>query len=296
MLKRLVPLFILAFIFILTGCEKDNDVDLIKQLLDDSQYTAEGTTAVTDDSSSTPSEEKSADSIIPWVRWVRRIERPVARHIEVDVNGDSAVATITALLTGTPPNFGFFVRNQIDTALIYRRAISDSTRRQVKLYKEPTGWRIVAITVCNMHTVNGYAPISINEVKAEVQNRNYVFRLTDPAKFLPKESLPIFLPSDTIKVTVNVAVAGDSSWAFLHHGRRPIGGIHIRQPFFKFGTNTFSRTWIIPEEAVTPPAVRHSAFDIIGWQTLYGDSTATYSSSAWGLPYIVKNTSDEIPE
>jgi len=294
MLKRLVPVLILAFIFILIGCNKnDDDVTLIKQLLDDSHYTQESTTAVTDDSSSTPSQEKYPDSILSWVRWVRRIERPVTRHIDVIVNGDSAVATITALLTGTPPNYGFFVKNLTDTTRIYKRTISDSTRRQVKLYKSANGWRIVAITVCNMNTVNGYAPITINEIKAEVPNRSYVFRLTDPAKFITKESLPTFLPNDTIQVTVTISVAGDSAWAFLHRG---IGGIRIRRPFSKTGTNTFTRTWIVPEEAVTPPVVRHSAFDIIGWQTLYGDSTATYCSRAWGLPYIIKRTTDTIPE
>jgi hypothetical protein len=294
MLKRLASILILAFVLILIGCkQKDDDVALIKQVLDDSKYTAESTTAATDDSSSTPSQEKSPDSIISWVRWARRIERPVTRQIDVTVTGDSAVATITALLTGTPPNYGFFVRNLTDSTRIHVRAISDSTRRLVKLYKGPNGWRIVAVTACDMQTVNGYAPIAINEVKAEVASRNYIFSLTSPTKFIAKESLPIFLLNDTIIVTVTATVTGDSAWAFLHRG---ILGLRIRRPFFKTGTNTFTRTWIVPEDAVTPPAVRHSAFDVIGWQTLFGDSMATYSSRAWGLPYIIKRTTDTIPE
>lgn len=297
MLKRLAPILVLALIFIITSCEKtDDDVTLIKQLLEDSQYTAEGTMAVNDDSSSTPTEDKSADSMIHWVRFVRRIERPVTRHIEVDVNGDSAIATITALLTGNPPDYGFFVRNQIDTILIYKRAISDSTRRQVKLYKDNNGWRIASLTVWNTQTVNATAPITINEVKAEVASRNYVFRLTDPEKFLTRDSIPNFRPNDTVKITVNVTVSGDSSWAFLHRGRRHNYYWHIRQPFFKQSTTTFTRTYVIADENPVPPCVRHSAIDVIGWQTLFGDSTATYSSRAWGIPYIVKNPSDQAPE
>lgn len=292
MLKRLAPILMLAFIFILIGCkQKDDDVALIKQLLDESPYTSERATTVTDDSTSTPSQDKFLDTI-PFVRWVRRIERPVTRQINVTVTGDSAVATITALLTGTPPNYGFFYRNLTDTAR-HVRAISDSSRRLVKLHKETNDWRIVAITVCDIKTMNGYAPITINEIKAEVPSRNYTFRLTSPTKFLPKESLPIFLPNDTIKVTLTTSVIGDSAWAFLHRG---ILGHRIRRPFFKTSTNTFTRTWIVPDDAVTPPAVRHSAFDVIAWQTLFGDSTATYCSRAWGLPYIIKNTNDTIPE
>lgn len=227
------------------------------------------------------------------MRWARRIERPVTRQIDVAVNGDSAIATITALLTGIPPNYGFFVRNLTDSTRVHVRTISDSTRRQVKLYKATDGWRIVAITACDMNTVNGYAPITINEIKTEVASRNYIFSLTSPTKFVAKESLPIFLPNDTIKVTVTTSVTGDSAWAFLHRG---ILGLRIRRLFFRTSTNTFTRTWIVPEEAVTPPVVRHSAFDIIGWQTLFADSTATYSSRAWGIPYIIKNTNDTIPE
>jgi hypothetical protein len=44
------------------------------------------------------------------------------------------------------------------------------------------------------------------------------------------------------------------------------------------------------------PVVRHSAVDVLGWQTLWGDSTATYYSRAWGLPYIVMQSTDPLPE
>ncbi|MBS4015032.1 MAG: hypothetical protein KGZ86_01135 [Candidatus Latescibacteria bacterium] len=296
MFNRSITIFIIALILMFIGCEqKDNDVDLIIQLIDNSQYTSEGTITF-DDSLSTSSETKSADSIPDWVRFVRRIERPVTRLIQVEVTGDSAVATITAYLQGNPPNYGFFVRNLTDTSLVYRRSISDSTRRRVKLYKDLYGWHIASITAWDTRTVNADPPISINELNIEVASRNYVFSLTDPDKFITRESLPNFRPGDTVKLTVTVNIPNDSSWTFLHRGRRHNYYWHIRQPLFKQSTNIFYRTYVISDENPIPPCVRHFTIDVIGWQTLYGDSLATYTARAWGLPYIVRNPTDEIPE
>ncbi len=119
--------------------------------------------------------------------------------------------------------------------------------------------------------------------------------------YFTKDQLPTFKPSDTVEVTTYCEANGDSTWAFLHHGagHKPGVGLkrHWRQPFYRENTTTFKRTWVIADDSViATPAVRHSAVDVIGWETLFGDSTAKYYSRAWALPYIIKNPNDTLPD
>jgi hypothetical protein len=142
-------------------------------------------------------------------------------------------------------------------------------------------------------------PVAITEVRATVASRNYEFVVNSPDTFFEKDELPIFYPTDTVEVTVTCSAQDDSTWAFLHRtiGHRPGIGHHIRQPFYRESTNSFTRTWIIAEDSVVhTPAVRHSAVDVLGWQTLVGDENATYYAHAWCLPYIIMKPGETIPE
>ena len=53
---------------------------------------------------------------------------------------------------------------------------------------------------------------------------------------------------------------------------------------------------IADDSIIVTPAVRHTATDVLGWQTLFGDSSATYYARAWCLPYIVMQSGETIPE
>jgi hypothetical protein len=236
---------------------------------------------------------------IPWVRWVRWIERPVSREFSIYVHGDSADVTITAYFYGDPPGYGLFVVND-PLNPVFQRSISDSVIRKVKLYRDSDDkWRIASVTVADVHTVGTDHPVTIHEIRARVESRNYEFVVNDPETYFSKEQLPRFFPSDTIDVTITCSAQDDSTWAFLHHGtgHRPGVGIHIRQPFYRDDVTSFSRVWIIAEDSIiNTPSVRHSAVDVLGWQTLFGDSTQTYYSRAWCLPYIVIEPGQEIPQ
>jgi len=132
----------------------------------------------------------------------------------------------------------------------------------------------------------------------KVASRNYEFVVNNADTYFKKDELPIFFPSETVEVTVTCNAQGDSTWTFLHHGcgHKPGFGHHIRQPFSRDNTTTFSRTWYIRDDSIiNPPAVRHSAIDVLGWETLFGDTSKTYYSRAWCLPYIVKTTDQPIP-
>ncbi|MCS7258229.1 MAG: hypothetical protein NZ601_02525 [candidate division WOR-3 bacterium] len=299
MLKKLtvVSVILITLGFIYWGCSTQSEEEAIRELLEESNYTAEGSMVVDDTGDISFLNAEFTDSLIPWVKWIRKVKRPVERNVNINIYGDSAVATITMYLEGLPPDYGFWVRNVPQSSVVYRRAITDSSVRQVKLVRiRPRHWRIVAVTPAVIHTVNAYTGMSINEVRLEVPRRNYLFVLNNPTRFLKRESLPDLRPDDTVKVTVNINVEDDSGWVFLHRARRAIGAGQRRMALFKRDQNMFVGTWIIPDEYDSRPTVRHCAFDLIGFESLFGDSTATYASYLWIVPYIIRNPSDEIPE
>ena len=296
-LLLVLPLF-LAFI---TSCTKEDDEASIRDLLEASWYVADGALQNHDDSTHVP--RGNTDNIIPrdtipYVRWVRWIERPVVREYDIVVIADSADVTIRAYFHGEPPGYGFFVNNDI-TGPVYQRAITDSAIRRVKLWKDDAGhWRLGSLTVADIYTENADHPVTITQIRALVASRNYEFVVNNANTYFEKNELPIFYPNDTVEVTVVCSAQGDSTWAFLHHGTGHRVGIghHIRQPFYRENTNTFTRTWVIAHDSINiTPAVRHSAADVIGWQTLFGTVDATYYSRAWCLPYIVLQPGEEIP-
>lgn len=297
--------FIAAFVI---GCAGLSDEDKIQELLENSSYVGEGALQAANDSTDVPQGPSGsyfrADTFPADVHWVRWIELPLTVVYNIVVTGDSADVTITTYFHGEPPGYGLFVINEL-SGPIWQRTLADSVIRKIKLYKDASDdWHILSLTAAHMWTV-GLAltnPISITEVRARVDSRNYEFVITSPNTYFKKDELPTFLPNDTIEVTVTLNVTGDSSWAFLHHGagHKPGVGLtrHHRDPFYRDNTSTFSRTWYIADDSiVTTPAVRHAAVDVIIWEALFGDSTAIYQARAWGLPYIVKSTLEEdLPE
>ncbi|MGB9721003.1 MAG: hypothetical protein ACPL28_05945 [bacterium] len=303
-LIQVVGLVLLAVV-VMINCGKKNDEADIEELLNNTWFVG-GEVQTQDDSTNTPSSVSglvlATDTFPFYVKWVRWIERPVERHYDIDVVDDSAFITMTAYLKGTPPGYGFFVANDspVGSGSIVVRAITDSVVRKAKCFRDDAGWHLASITVADIYTVGTQHPVTISEIRATVASRNYEFVVNSADKYFEKDELPIFYPNDTVEVTVTCSAEGDSTWAFLHHGagHKPGVGLrrHWRQPFYRENTTTFKRTWIIADDSVlTTPAVRHSAVDILGWETIFGDSTATYYSRAWGIPYIIKNPNDTLP-
>ncbi len=299
---KLMLLFILLVAVITTSCTEESDEMLIQGVLESSPYIADGALQIHDDSTQIPADDMTTpiySDTIPYVRWVRWIQRPIIRKYEIVINGDSADVTIYAHLYGEPPGYGFFVNND-PIGPVYQRTISDSLVRRVKLWKDEGGeWHIGSLTAADIYTFNNEHPVFLSQIIASVPSRNYVFVISSPNAYFERNELPIFLPNDTVHVTVICSAQDDSTWAFLHHGvgHRTSTGYHNRQPFYRNDINTFTRTWIIADDSIiTTPAVRHSAVDVLGWQTLFGADDATYYSRIWCLPYIVLQPGEEIPD
>lgn len=300
-----VLLWIMAVVILIMGCGKKDDEAEITELLDRTWFIG-GEVQTSDDNTNTPGSANggpilAADTFPFYVKWVRFIERPVEKHYEIDIVGDSAFVTMTAFLKGTPPGYGFFVANDspVGSGPVKVRAITDSIVRKIKCFRDNAGWHIASITVADIYTVDAQHPVTIIKVEARVSG-NLVFSVDDPNTYFTKDQLPTFKPNDTVEVTVYCQADGDSTWAFLHHGagHRPGIGLkrHWRQPFYRENTTTFKRIWYIADDSViVTPAVRHSAVDVVGWETLFGDSTATYYAHAWAIPYIIKNPNDTLP-
>lgn len=297
--KKFIPLLLVAIAVL--SCSKGGDEEDIQAILESSWFVGDGAVRTADDSTNTPQifgTPGLMTDTLDFVRWARWIERPVPREYDILVVGDSAFVTMTAFFQGTPPGYGLFVVND-PLAPVYQRSISDSVIRRVKLYRgSDNKWHIASLTAADIYTINTPHPVTITEIRAEVPSRNYVFTINSAETYFKRDELPIFLPSDTVVITVTCSAENDSTWAFLHHGtgHRPRLGRHIRQPFFRETTTSFSRIWVIADDSIlVTPAVRHSAIDVLGWETLFGDSTATYYAHAWALPYIVKQPDEEIP-
>jgi len=93
-------------------------------------------------------------------------------------------------------------------------------------------------------------------VRATVPSSNYEFIINDPNAHYERSELPIFYPNDTVDVTV---------------------------------------TCIAHDSIISTPAVRHSAVDVLGWQTLFGNEQALYYARAGWLAYVVLLPGEEIP-
>jgi hypothetical protein len=291
----LTIIFLGANILAISCKGKNQDEDDIKDILQSSVYTDEDQSRAFEDNDTTPETSlmlAMPDTMtIPWVRFVRRINS-FTRHISVEIKDTIATATIGTSATGY-----FVVINDQQNPVRYFRPINDTGIRTVYLTKSSDRWHIRKISPKDIWTKNGNPQITILNIKAIAIPSGDTFEISNPDTLLTKEQLPTFYPNDTVKVTVTIQVPNDSAWVFLHRGRvRPY---RKREPFFRTGTYTFERTWIISADAdvsYTAPEARSAAIDAIHWQTLWGDSLAVYNCRAWALPYIVKRQNESYPD
>ncbi len=289
------------------GCTSNvDDEAAIRTLLNSSGYTNESNeqgyssedTTLTEGGAGSLSDDPT---VIPFVRFRRCIARGgISRQIVIDIPAYPGWPDTTALATITSDINGEF-RTMFDTTtnpiLVWRKPLHDQAVRTVFLTLTPDGWRIRKVSPLHFATVDPEYELTITEFKVHAASwaPGDTFILTSPDTLLTKHELPTFEPEDEVTVWITVSSTGDSCWTFLHHGR-PNWPYRWRRPYFKTGTYTFQRTWHLSDEGYEQPQIRPSGHDVIGWNTLWSDTTAPYVSTAWGLPYIVMEPGEEIPE
>lgn len=299
----LLTLLAIAFLALLpTACQlqRQNDEEDIRTVLGTSDYTNDDHSGATDDGTSNPKRDfLGPDGVVfpmnetlPFVRFARMIDRPVTRSITIQIpapgqtSDTTALATITADPTGT-----FYVHNDRTSHIAWAKDLADEGVRKVYLTRHNRRWLIRGMTPWNMGTLNAPYAITISSIRIDARPSGLSYEYTSPDSMLTKEQLPVFLPSDTVKVTVTVT-SDSANWAFLHRGRE---GHHVRDAFYRSSANVFEREWTIPDDSIPQrPCVRPTAVDIIGYLALFGDSLSLYNSRAWTLPYIVMDRLDAV--
>jgi hypothetical protein len=296
---------LLLAVVALTGCNRrPNDEQAIETLLVNSGYTNDEQTknyGANDTTLPQPDSTVGTDGYekMPFVRFRRYIPPSgFSRTLNIQIPAYPGGPDTTALVTITWDINGE-LRTMFDTTtnpiLVWRKPFHDVAVRKVYLEKSPDAWHIVKVSPLVASTQNAAYNLEVTSIHAVGRVSGEVFDLSTSDTMLTKDQLPCFVPNDTVVVTVTVSSGGDSCWTFLHHGRpaKP----HIwRSPYWKVSTFTFERTWVIANESeYDVPSVRPSIHDAIGWNTLWADTTAPYVAAAWGIPYIVKNPNEPLP-
>jgi hypothetical protein len=297
-----------AVALLFAGCVRfgDTDENTIRTLLNTSGYTNEDNDRSygSDDSTVAPGGDgpfTDDPHRVPFVRFRRYIPpRGVSRQITVAIPAypgwpdTTALATITADIRGE-------LRTMFDTTtnpiLVWRKPFEDRAVRRALLFKKDGQWRIDKVTPLEFATAEPAYNLAIAELKVHASSwaPGDTFRLLSPDTMLARHDLPCFVPADTVQVWVTAASDGDSCWTFLHHGK-PRWPHRWRNACLKMNTLEFHGTWLIGDEGYEAPQVRPSGHDVIGWNSLWADSSAPYVSAAWGVPYVVKLPGEGIPE
>lgn len=305
---RDLTLLALAMAVAFFSCGKTNPTDAptaeddaaINNVLLSSGYT--DTTSFINDNTSIPYASSGlvggakADTFPMTVKWARRIDR-VTRTVDISYDSSNTVA----LAHITLDFYGRIYVDNTDDGLQNPNvdSLHDRGHRLVRLRKINDRWRIWGVTPLEIATVDPPYRVLIDRVVVSGCDNG-------PIEILPsemssarlRENLPIFNPGDTAMVTVYCRTDGpDSTWAFLHRWLYRLPRHHIRWPLFRENTTSFVRSWEIVGDSIPLymlPAVRHASVDVLAWNTLFGDSTASYSARVWCLPYIV--TRDSIPQ
>ena len=294
----------LAAALALVGCGKQqDDKQAVTDLLAGSDYTNDnhaGNYGANDTTLDQPDmlAGMAAYERIPFVRFRRYIpangmQRVVSVQIPAYAGGPdtSALATVTWTITGE-------LRTVFDTTTspinIWRKPFTDVGTRKVYLEKYDKRWHIVKISPLALATQSAAYNLNIVSVHAVSRLSHDTFDLATADTLLTKDQLPWFEPGDTVIVTVTLQSDEDSCWTFLYHGRPALPRIW-REPYWRTGTWTFERTWLVGRETYDRPNVRPSIHDAIGWGTLWADTSKPYVSAGWGIPYIVRMPTDSLP-
>jgi len=302
----LAALLVLALVPVGCSMQRDDDEQAITDLLNSSGYTDESNdrsygsedTTLSDGSGGPGADDPRRP---PFVRFRRCIPQGgVSRTINIQIPAYPGYPDSTALATVSTDINGE-LRTMFDTTgnpiLVWRKKFQDQAVRRVYLTRTRDGWRIRKVTPLEFRTVDAPYELRIRELKVHAASwrSQDTFRIHSGDTMLAKHDLPRFVPADTVTVWVEIESSGDSCWTFLHHGR-PKWPHRWRRAYARTATHRFRGTWLVGDEQGQYPQVRPSGHDAIGWKSLWADTTEPYVSAAWGLPYIVAEPNQELPE
>jgi len=294
----------LASALALVGCGKQtDDQQAVNDLIAGSDYTNDthaSNYGANDTTLDQPDTLQATESYgrIPFVRFRRYVPASgILRSVNVQIPAyaggpnTAALATITWTINGELRTMFGTTTQPIN---VWRKPFTDVGTRKVYLEKYDNRWHIKKISPLKIATQSAAYNLNIVSIHAVGLLSHDTFDLTTTDTLLTKDQLPWFEPGDTVIATVTVRSDGDSCWAFLYHGR-PAWPHIWREPYWRTGTWTFERAWLVRQEIYNKPCVRPSINDAIGWGTLWADTSKPYVSASWGIPYIIRMPVDTVP-
>jgi hypothetical protein len=239
--------------------------------------------------------EEAIEPVAFWRRGVRALQ-----SINVEVFGDSAVATVTHTFDG---QFMIAVEDTSDPLidyLVYGKDMYNTATRRAFFERVRPGnhfrnWRMTNVSMAqtvsrdpNPNTVS-ISRLQVVKVDGASGEHTTVLEAENPLETLiGRDSLVTFARGDTAMVFVTLS-SSDSAVGLLHyrlrrlwqHRRHPLNDSGI-YPDEVAGDGIYSGAWNIG----LLPGIYHSCVDMIDHDTVYDDA-APYDATAWGMPYRV---------
>jgi hypothetical protein len=299
-----------GMLVVLAGCESDDsggvsgtygtDQDAIFSLIEEDQDMF-GLSLMDDEADygvgggSGPQIMEAIDPVAFWRRGVRTLQ-----SIDVEVFGDSAVATVTHTFDGQFMIAVEDTSNPLIDYLVYGKDMYNTITRKVffariGLESRYRNWRMTHVTMAeivsrdpNPNTVV-ISHLQVVKVDGLSGEETTVLDTQDPLETLiSRDSLVTFARGDSAKIFVTLS-SPDSAVGLLHyrlrrlwqHRRRPLNDNGI-YPDEVAGDGIYSGVWDIG----LLPGVYHSCVDMIDHYTVF-DDTAPYDATVWGIPYRV---------
>lgn len=201
-----------------------------------------------------------------------------------------ALVTVNKHLTGTF-NVAFGDTTATDTSIqVAKKPLDDHWERHLLLHRVERdsmhavedeqdgddGWRLVGISGVEVTSKNAVTAISSVRIQAGALDTT----ITDPLQ-LHRLRRFILIP-DLTHVTVTVTThANDDVVVFF--------GNDSRRRFHNNGDDTYTFSWTTSDF----PGFRHFGVNALSHGTLF-DDTAPYDSQAWVVPFVVRDTDEEI--
>ncbi len=293
-----IVLYMLAGALFLAGCTKNTetttDEAAIQALIQGDYADYFGSTTAVNDSGSrddtlTTSKSGTKGFIVGWGRQLT----DVSTDISIQIDNDTANVTINRNLSGifhviwapdSPGAITDSIKDFMDRseryALFVREGDPDEPIRR--------GWRLKALSNVKVNTQNlpdSIARVNITKVEVtkldENDNELETIELNDPSVLWNRDSIPVFLPGEKVRVRVYVDNTTPTVFAFLHYNTARFRHRRDRM-IYNPDLGCFEGVWYTPMDT----GIYHAAVDIIEQPSFY-NSSYPYVSNIWLYVYRV---------
>lgn len=300
--------FILAIVFLISGCTKESEIvstisnldkEAIKQVIENDDLIAT-LDASLNDGTYLPIEfdfNSFSKAIYP-LKWGRIVKKITKEYDYEQVNDTLVVVTITRRVESDLKIAATYTQGSKTPDTIITKPLNEVFKRKVQVVKKESAdttkarkWRIWAVSLVQGGTEN--SNITIKKIALTLPNGD-VIEVTDPLNqfyrpgFLRHQGgIPSFNPSQNVKISVTVqSAAPDTDLVSMTFGVDRFG-FHRARKLFKMVSQSGNEEVY---EADVKVHMHRGSFNAmihaISRESLFDDS-APVSVSVWGVPYVV---------